>query len=238
VRFLERPLDRSALAGLVACGLLVACNGSPDEEGGLAPPVEDAEGIDTSAAVEPEPSESEPDDATEESDGTEPIGDDEPLYAPLPELTPDPDNDIPDELELAFLEAAAEAIANEFRMFADAEIDEDLLALRHAREAEELVRSSVDQLQEMGAVERSADAKVLRLFVRESAAGGAVVRECLQPGEGSGIYDAESGQLVEQSPQNIMARDRFVEYVERPGDKAPTPRVLRIDFVDAEGCTQ
>ena len=237
MRFLERPLDRSALAGLVACGLLVACNGSPDEEGGLAPPVEDAEGIDTSAAVEPEPSESEPDDATEESDGTEPIGDDEPLYAPLPELTPDPDNDIPDDFEQEVLEAYQFAYHTEFEMYATGSLDEERLLETHALEAFAAVANSVMALAEAGIIERSPDTTIDDVSIVEADAHSALVRECVTIGPRTGDYDQTTSEpvaLLEPGPQ---AREVRIRYVGLEGEEEPRLRVTDVSFTDGEGCS-
>lgn len=221
---------RSLLAGVAVC-VLVACSNSDDVP---APPVAGAGDIETSPPIEPSPSESEsePDDET----GAQPIGDDEPLYAPLPELTPDPDNDIPDELEQMILDAFAEAYVAEHEAYAAAEVDEEALRKTHFGDGFASVIGAVDYLQGRESRELTPDAEVIDVSFTDFAGGVAILRECVRFGPRSGLYEIHGSGRLEGPPLDSIARDRMIELVRWDGEEQPSMRVTQIGFADPENC--
>ena len=218
----------------MACGLLVSCSASDDD--GLEPPVADAEEIDTSPAIESEPPESEPGDPSDGDGDAQPIGDDEPLYAPLPELTPDPGNDIPDELERDVFAAYADAYEVAFEAYARGEADEERLAATHFDEALTSVQETVSSLADRGAVERSPDTTIDRVWITEAVGWIAIVRECYTTGPLTGQYDADSMELIHAAPSGQFAQDSMIEMVRLDGEDVPQFRVTQIAAAGTEQC--
>ncbi|MFA9446788.1 hypothetical protein [Egicoccus sp. AB-alg6-2] len=226
----------STTATLVALAvMMVGCSGGGDDtiEASVATPEPIEE------RTPSEPPEADPSEAEEEADPSPPpIGDDEPLYAPLPELTPDPDNDIPDDLEQLILDAYADAYNNEFTAYSTGELDEEALRRTHAFQAFDDVAVTVEEMQASGVVERSGDSAVSRVFVRDFQGGSAVLRECFTIGPATGDYDRTSGELVTAAEQGEFARDWLLELVQLPQEENGSYRVVDAARAETTGCTQ
>ncbi|HSK24477.1 MAG TPA: hypothetical protein VK906_14925, partial [Egicoccus sp.] len=108
--------------------------------------------------------------------------------------------------------------------------------LTHFGAAEELVATSIRDLNAQGLVELSPDSEIVRLWVRDAQGGAAITRECFINGPRSGLYDAATRELRTQSPQGLFARERMIELVRREGEDEPRLRVTDIMESDTEGC--
>ncbi|MFA9430992.1 hypothetical protein [Egicoccus sp. AB-alg2] len=225
------------MAGIATCGLLLACSGAADEDGLDAPLAEAEEPLETSPANEAEP---EPE-ATEEpvdepADDAPAIGEDEPLYAPLPELTPDPDNDIPDELEQLILDAYANAYDVEYTAYATGESTDRELQDSHFGTALDSVRETIDSLASRAVVERSPDTSVDRVWITQFEGGAAVVRECFTTGPRTGQYAADSLEMTYRAPEGTFAQDRLIEFVQLDDEDEPRLRVTQMSPAGTDEC--
>jgi len=230
-----RPSDRrKSGVRLLACSavaLLVASCSGGDPAQVEASQASPEPTIQPQATAEPteEPSEPEP-----EPEPT--IGDDEPLYAPLPELTPDPDNDIPDDIEQLILDAFAEAYENEMSMYAAAAVDEDALRATHFGEGYNSVLRAVEYIVGEAGRELTPDATVTSVDVVDFDGGSAVLRECVEFGPRSGLYAASDMQMLKPVVSDRLARDRLVELAQWTGDQEASYRVTQIGFAAPEEC--
>ncbi|WP_130649195.1 hypothetical protein [Egicoccus halophilus] len=220
---------------MAAAVVLSSCTGAPQEveAGAETEPLPEAQHVET-----PEPDASaEPDPGDEADPNPDPVIEEgEPLYAPLPELKPDPDNDIHDELELELLTAAARAYTAEQDSYTSGHVDEEVLSLTHVGEAYEDVVGTVAHLRESGGRELSPDSEVLRMYVRDFNGGSAVVRECVRTGPRTGLYEQSSLDLIESAGVRFMARERLVELVRLEEDKPLQYRVTEIGLAEVENC--
>lgn len=154
---------RSTVTALVAMALLAACGddanadrraeeepdvgGDPMATSGSPAPTQGSEVLAApSTGDEPAPQEAVPR-----------IRDDDPLFAPLPPLRPDADNDIPDDEESDYLEFIAEVLHTEAQLFATGESDPDLLQRTHVDQAYDKVVARAAVLAEDGVIERLPD---------------------------------------------------------------------------------
>ncbi|WP_052666191.1 hypothetical protein [Nitriliruptor alkaliphilus] len=160
-----------------------ACTG--DDDGAL---VLDDDG--SAAPVETEP----PVEVTDDPEPPPPDDDEEPLYPPLPPLEPDPDSDIPVELQEAALELHAGTyevtqLALRTGEFDEAELSDHL--------AGDLLDSFVASLRSRseGHVSLSPDTQVRWVRVVEAGTGPIVIQECRVIGPETGLYSADGERL-------------------------------------------
>jgi hypothetical protein len=74
------------------------------------------------------------------------------------------------------------------------------------------------------------------MWVRESASGVAIVRDCVRHGPQSGEFDPATGELIRQLPQGVFARDWMVQLVQLADEDTPRFRVTDVEYSDTEGC--
>ncbi|MEX2627148.1 MAG: hypothetical protein WD225_09695 [Ilumatobacteraceae bacterium] len=161
-----------------------------------------------------------------------PISDDDPLFEPLPALQPDPDNDLPDDEELAILELVATALHSEALLFASGRVDPDLLARTHGATAYDKVAERAGALAEQGVIERLPDLRHTSIEVRNAIGEFmVVVRTCFEPGPRSGLYDAASREMVAPMGEALSGTERLVRRAFQPAPDEPD--LLVIDVQDA-----
>ena len=186
-----------AMAWCVAAVLVVVgCSRGEDGSDQAAP---DVQPLGDPPAPEPEP-EPDPEPDPEPEPEPEPEeADDEPesgYVIPTELLEPDPENDIPDEFEREILAAYADGHEYLMRAFATLKYDEKQLKARFAEPRIEGIFGSLMQMEDDGEYQLD-DGTVTRfLEVVEFEGGTAVVVHCRVFGEDTGVYDADTGELI------------------------------------------
>ena len=189
-----------AMAWCVAAVLVVVGCSRGEDGGDQAAP--DVQPLGDPPAPEPEP-EPDPEPDPEPEPEPEPEGDDEPesgYVIPTELLEPDPENDIPDEFEREILAAYADGHEYLMRAFATLEYDEEQLKARFAPPDIDGVMGTLTQMAEDGEIQLADGTETLFVQVTEFAGGTAVVVHCRVYGEASGVYDAETTELVLPPP--------------------------------------
>jgi hypothetical protein len=195
----RRVVAAVAVVGLAASG----CSSEP-ASGEL-----ELEGDDAAAApVEPDP----PVEVTDEP--SDPPGDEEQLYPPLPPLEPDPNSDVSIEDQKFFLNIYREAYEAIESALATNRVDEQALGRLLVESEVEAIVATVEQRVREGTQLRSPDAEVRWAEVTDAHGGEAVVQDCRVSGPLTGSYDVASGVKVGAS----AAGARIVEFLLSPID--------------------
>ncbi|MFA9430734.1 hypothetical protein [Egicoccus sp. AB-alg2] len=166
-----------------------------------------------------------------------PIRDDDPLFEPLPPLEPADDGGLPAHEQLEYLELVAAALATEAQLLATGEVDHELLRQTHDGIAFDKVAARVEELAAHGVIERLPDLRYTSIHVRH--AGGshyAIVRSCFEPGPRTGLYDADTREMVAPMGESSFGDERMVWRVPEQGSEEASLRVMDVQGVPPDDC--
>jgi hypothetical protein len=192
------------VAAILAAVIVAGCRAEPVDESGL----DDIEDSDPVEAEEPEP---DPEDGPSEDEGAdEPEGDasaevlDEPDgdggLIPESAFEINDDLDASEDAQLAVLKAYERAFTLSGQLLAGESVSPEEWEPLFGPDERVRLQTGVDELRADGLVERSDGLESAFVRVEEYSSGQAVVAHCLRNGDGSGIFDAESGEKVYEPP--------------------------------------
>jgi hypothetical protein len=188
------------VAAILAAVIVAGCRAEPVDESGL----DDIEDSDPVEAEEPEPDpEDDPseDEGADESEGdasAETLDESDGDGGLIPEsaFEINDDLDASEDAQLEVLAVYADGVELVTKLFAGQEVAEEDLAWVFAPDELAQIRGSAQRLEAEGRIQLTEDASSEFVRLVSYAGGQALVHHCQRNGPRSGIYDADTGELL------------------------------------------